>query len=79
MIRVSLGILVIVYLTFLLGLLAIVWFVAELLRLGRERQRREHFVICGLCDHIYEDASGEHLPACPRCGALNERARVREI
>ncbi|HRX55819.1 MAG TPA: hypothetical protein P5016_14990 [Verrucomicrobiales bacterium] len=79
MIRVSLGILVIVYLTFLLGTLAVVWFVAEFLRIGRERQRRQHFVICGLCDHIYEDVSEERLPPCPRCGALNERSRVREI
>jgi hypothetical protein len=79
MFRVSLDSLIIVYLALLIGFLSLVWIAAEIARLGRERRRRRDFIICGICDHIYEDRSENQLVNCPRCGALNERGRVQEI
>lgn len=79
MFRVSLDSLIIVYLALLIGFLSLVWIAAEIARLRRERRRRRDFIICGICDHIYEDRSENELVNCPRCGALNERGRVREI
>ncbi len=79
MIRVSLDHLIVVYLAILLGVLFCIWVAAELFHTRRERQRRRDFVICGICDHIFEDRSEKHLLNCPRCGALTERSKVREI
>jgi rubrerythrin len=52
---------------------------AEIFRKGREHRRRKHFVICGICDHVFEDPSTHDLAECPRCGAMNERERIIEI
>ena len=79
MIRISLDHLIVVYLAILLGLLFCVWVAAELFQNRRERRRRRDFVICGICDHVFEDRSEKHLLNCPRCGALTERSKVREI
>lgn len=79
MIRISLDSLIIVYLAIALGLLFCVWVASELFQSRRERQRRRDFVICGICDHVFEDRSEKHLLNCPRCGALTERGKVREI
>ncbi|MCB1236163.1 MAG: hypothetical protein KDM91_13925 [Verrucomicrobiae bacterium] len=79
MIRVSLDSLIVVYLTLLLGILFLVWVGVELVSSRRQRRRRRDFVICGICDHIYEDRTERKLLNCPRCGALNERSAVREI
>jgi uncharacterized paraquat-inducible protein A len=79
MIRVSLDSLIVVYLSLLLGALFCVWLASEFLATRKERRRRRDFVICGICDHIYEDRSERQIVSCPRCGALNERGKVREI
>ena len=79
MFRVSLDSLIIVYLALLIGFLSLVWIAAEVRRLRRERRLRRDFIICGICDHVYEDRSENQLVNCPRCGALNERGRVQEI
>lgn len=79
MIRISLDSLIIVYLAIALGLLFCVWVASEMFQSRRERQRRRDFVICGICDHVFEDRSERHLLNCPRCGALTERGKVREI
>jgi len=79
MIRVSLDSLIVVYLAILLGVLFCIWVASELFQTRRERRRRRDFVICGICDHIFEDRSEKHLLNCPRCGALTERGKVREI
>ena len=68
-----------VYLVGILCALFFAWMAAEIFRKGRENRRRKHFVICGICDHVFEDPSTHDLAECPRCGAMNERERVIEI
>ena len=79
MIRVPLEILMVIYLTILLGALACIWISGVWISARRERRRRRDFVICKICDHIYEDRTTKELVQCPRCKALNERERVSEI
>lgn len=79
MIRISLDSLIVAYLAIPLGVLFCVWIAAEVNNQRRERRRRRDFVICGICDHIFEDRSDRRLLNCPRCGALTERTKVREI
>jgi hypothetical protein len=79
MIRISLDSLIVVYLAIFLGVLFCVWVVGEFFNTRRARRRRRDFVICGICDHIYEDRTTRKIVSCPRCGALNERGKVREI
>jgi uncharacterized paraquat-inducible protein A len=68
-----------VYLVGILCALFFAWLAAEVFRKGRENRRRKHFVICGICDHVFEDPSSHDLAECPRCGAMNERERIIEI
>jgi Zn finger protein HypA/HybF involved in hydrogenase expression len=79
MIRVGLGEMIVIYLMIMVGILALVWIGTEFSRFRKERRRRRNYVICDICDHIFEDDSGKKLLTCPRCGRLNERGRVREI
>ena len=79
MIRVDLSLMIVIYLIAMVGTLAIVWIGTEISRARRERRRLRDYVICDICDHIFEDASEKTLLTCPRCGRLNERGRVREI
>ena len=79
MIRVTLDSLIIVYLAIVLGALFCIWIVSVFKATRLERRRRRDFVICGICDHIFEDRSERRLLNCPRCGALTERTKVREI
>jgi len=79
MFRVTLDGMIAVYLVVILCAVFFAWVAAEIFRKGRENRRRKHFVICGICDHVFEDSSERELAECPRCGALNERERVIEI
>ena len=79
MFRMTLDSLIVVYLVLLLGGLTLVWVAAEIFQRGREKRRRENYVVCNLCEHAFEDTSDDELAICPGCGALNERDRVREI
>jgi len=79
MFRVTLDSIIAVYLVVILCGVFFSWIAAEVFRHGRESRRRKHFVICGICDHVFEDRSGSDLAECPRCGAMNERERVIEI
>lgn len=79
MFRVTLDSLIVVYLVILLGSLFLVWVAAEIFQRGREKRRRKNFVICNICEHVFEDDTGKDLVGCPACGALNERENVREI
>ncbi|NNE91436.1 MAG: hypothetical protein HKN23_07295 [Verrucomicrobiales bacterium] len=71
--------LIVWYLVILLGALFLVWVAAEIFQRGRERRRRKNFVICSICEHVFEDESGQEIVTCPSCQALNERESVREI
>lgn len=79
MIRVDLTEMILIYLLVMVGVLALVWVGTEFSRSRRERRRRRNYVICDICDHIFEDSSEKNLLTCPRCGRLNERGPVREI
>lgn len=79
MIRVDLQSMIVIYLLVMLGVLTVVWIGTEFVRSRRERRRRENYVICDICDHIFEDSSEKTLLSCPKCGRLNERGRVQEI
>lgn len=79
MVRVDLQTMIVIYLLTMLGILALVWVGTEINRDRRERRRRRDYVICDICDHIFEDSSEKSLLSCPKCGRLNERGRVREI
>ncbi|MBL9152138.1 MAG: hypothetical protein JNK37_06630 [Verrucomicrobiales bacterium] len=79
MIRISLDSLIVLYLAIVLGALFCIWVATEIRANRREQRRRRDYVICGICDHIFEDRSERRLLNCPRCGALTERTKVREI
>lgn len=79
MIRVSLDMLIVIYLTILLGVLFCVWMTSAFISSRRESRRRRSFIICNICDHIYEDHSEKQIVHCPACHAKNERERVQEI
>ena len=79
MFHVTLDGMIAVYLVGILCALFFAWVAAEIFRKGWENQRRKYFVICGICDHVFEDLSDLDLAECPRCGAMNERERIIEI
>lgn len=79
MFKITLGNLIVVALLALLGSLAVLWVVSDWLRRRRERRLLRHTVLCRICGNQFEEPSGTELPACPACGALNEREPVREI
>jgi hypothetical protein len=73
MIRVSLTMLVFVYLASFLALIFGNWIVWNIGRLRREREALRHRLRCALCSFEFQDPSDDLLPRCPRCGSLNER------
>ncbi len=79
MFRVTLDNMITIYLVVILCIVFFAWVVAEIFRRGRETRRRKNFVVCSICDHVFEDFSEEDLAECPRCGAMNERERIIEI
>ncbi len=68
-----------VYLVIILCSVFFSWLAAAVFQAGRASLRKKNFVICGICDHVYEDLSGNEITECPRCGARNERAKILEI
>ena len=76
MIRVSLSVLVFVYLFGFLAAVLGVWLWSEYRRQRRERLASRNRIRCSLCSFEYEDVSTDPLARCPRCGSLNERDRV---
>ena len=79
MFRVTLDGVIAVYLVIILCSVFFSWFAAEIFRRGKEVRRRKHWVICGICNHVYEDLSKAELSDCPRCGARNEREKILDI
>jgi len=73
MIRVSLTILIFIYLLLFLAAVFCAW-----LWYGWRSKRREKIALryrlrCGICAFDFEDTTTTLLPRCPRCGSLNER------
>lgn len=79
MFRVTLDGVIAVYLVIILCSVFFSWLAAAVFQAGRAKQRKKHFVICGICDHVYEDLSEEEISECPRCSAKNEREKILEI
>lgn len=79
MIRVSLTLLVFVYLGLFLAVVFANWIAWNFRRQRAERRALRHRLRCGLCALEFEDESADLLPRCPRCGSLNERDRFRRL
>lgn len=79
MIRVSLPVLVFIYLTGLLLSVFGAWLIHEWRRQRRERQAIRHVLRCTLCAFEFSDGTSLALPACPRCGHLNERRQLSQL
>ena len=79
MIRVSLTVLIFIYLALFLAAVFTLWIWFEWNRQHRERRAVRHRIRCSLCAFEFEDASEEPLPRCPRCASLNERERFRML
>ncbi len=79
MIRVSLTLLIFIYLAAFLTIIFSLWIWLEWSRQRRERRAVRHRIRCALCAFEFEDPSETPLPRCPRCGSLNERERFRML
>lgn len=79
MMRVSLSVLVTIYLFICMGTVLIVWLILGLNRQRRERRALRHRLRCHMCACEFEDRSTIVLPRCPRCGSLNERYPVSSL
>lgn len=79
MIRVSLTLLIFIYLTGFLTVVLALWICSEWRRQSRERRAVLHRIRCHLCAFEFEDATDAPLPRCPRCGSLNEREPFRML
>ncbi len=79
MIRVSLTLLIFIYLALFLTAVFGVWLWVEWKRQRRDRLALRHRLRCTLCALEFDDPSAEPLPRCPRCGSLNERTRFRRL
>ncbi len=79
MIRVSFGVLILIYLCLMLGPIFAAWLFNEYRRGRRERAAFRHVLRCGICAFEFEDRTDAELPQCPRCGRRNERRRISRI
>jgi hypothetical protein len=79
MIRVSLTVLIFIYLFLFLSAVFAVWISYELGRKRREKQALKFRIRCGICALDFEDDTSTLLPRCPRCGSLNERYKFRPL
>src|SRR5207249_9854445 len=78
-IRVSLAVLVTIYLLVFLAAVFLLWIVGEWNRRRRERRALRYRLRCVICAFEFEDRTDALLPRCPRCGSLNERFRMEPI
>ena len=79
MIRVSLTLLIFIYLALFFTVVQSHWVRFEWRRQRRERLAVRNRLRCALCAFEFEDSSEEELPRCPRCGSLNERDPFRML
>lgn len=73
MLRVSLPILIEMYVLVLLIGIGVLWLLAGWARKRRERQVLLYRFQCIICAFPFEDKSDDPLPRCPKCGSLNDR------
>ena len=79
MIQTSLSQLIVLNLCALLGVLTLVWAGRVAAERLAERRRRRHRVVCGVCGHVFRDASGAAVLDCPACGRRVERQEVLDL
>ena len=79
MIQTSLTNLILYNLCGLLLVLGLLW-IGRLAREAlRAHRRRRHQVVCGICGHLFENATREQAVQCPACQRLVERQQVLEL
>ena len=79
MIRVTLPVLVLIYVALLLASVMCAWLYYGWTRHRRERNAFRNILRCTRCGFEFEDKSEETLPPCPRCGARNERLQFSRL
>ena len=79
MIRVTLPILVLIYLVCLLATVFGAWLLYGWNRHRSERHAFRHILRCTRCGFEFEDKSDATLAPCPRCGGMNERLRLSRL
>ena len=79
MIRVTLPVLVLLYVGLLLASVLGAWIYYGWTRHRREREAFRAILRCTRCGFEFEDKAAEPLAACPRCGGMNERLRLSRL
>lgn len=79
MIRVTLPVLVLIYVALLLASVLCAWLYYGWTRHRREREAFQKILRCTRCGFEFEAKSEEALPPCPRCGAVNERLQFSRL
>jgi uncharacterized paraquat-inducible protein A len=79
MIRVTLPVLVFIYVVALLATVCGAWLLYEWRRRRAERDAFRGALQCVLCGFEFQDHGAETVARCPRCGALNERVRSQRL
>ena len=79
MFHVSLSVLFVCYLILILSLLLALWVAGDWRRKRQEKTARKYHLVCNICGIPYEDKTTDPIPPCPKCGALNERERLRDL
>ena len=79
MIRVTLPVLVLVFVALLLATVLGAWLFYGWTRNRREREAFRDILRCTRCGFEFEDKTPEPVVACPRCGGMNERVRLSRL
>ena len=79
MIQTSLTNLILFNLCGLLLVLAMLWAGRAVKESLRERRRRRHKVVCGLCGHLFTNESRELAVECPACQHLVPRQELLNL
>jgi predicted RNA-binding Zn-ribbon protein involved in translation (DUF1610 family) len=75
MIRIELSWLVFICLLVFLSGIFFVWISYEIARRQTAKRALRNRLRCAVCSMEFADDSQDVLPACPRCGSLNERRK----
>ncbi len=73
MIRISLSLLILIYLMIFLVIVFGIWLYSAWRRRHEEWRMARYRMRCGICGYQYEDRGDEVLSRCPNCQSLNER------
>ncbi len=79
MIQTSLTNLILFNLCGMLLLLGMLWAGRALRETLRERRRRRHKVVCGLCGHLFTNESKDLAVECPACEHMVPRQELLDL